>query len=79
MIFHTFNLPDEDVITKVDIDTLNTDQTYDLIFYIDGQRFGGTEYNTQTPTFTGEMDNPNPGGSVTAELVAVNAGNILEI
>jgi|GEM_PF-5661018 len=53
--FGTFNLPDSDVITKVEIDTLNTDQTYDLIFYIDGQRFGGTEYNTQSPTFTGEV------------------------
>ena len=69
----TFNLPDSDVITKVEIDLLYTEQTYDLILYIDGQRFGGTEYNTQSPTFTGEIDNPNPGGSVTATLEAVEA------
>ena len=67
----TLNLPDSDVITKAEIDVQYTDQTYDLIFYIDGQRFGGTEYNTNSPTFTGEIDNPNPGGSVTATLEAV--------
>ena len=71
--FDEFNLPDRDVITKVEIDTLNTSQSYDLRFYIDGRKFGGTQTYTKSPTFTGEMDNPNPGGSVTAELRAIDA------